>query len=236
MKVCSKCKNEKPTTDFGHRAVARDGLNSWCKSCQAHASRARTARLSPEERAAKWKAEYARDPESKRELAKEWNRAHPGLVRERNRCARMTRRTTEWAQGFVLSISHRAKRYGLEFDLTIEFLEQLFAKQHGLCHWLGIPMLPSVENRDPRRPSVDRLDNSRGYTQDNVVLTCMFANLGRSAATVQQMRTFVASLRETMQPAAPEGPLGRSYPPCAAESSHPVGCADWSLAARGCPP
>lgn len=32
-KCCSKCKKEKPLTDFYKRKAAKDGVNSWCKEC-----------------------------------------------------------------------------------------------------------------------------------------------------------------------------------------------------------
>jgi len=33
MKVCSKCKKEKPYGEFGKRKIASDGLQSWCRCC-----------------------------------------------------------------------------------------------------------------------------------------------------------------------------------------------------------
>ena len=85
-------------------------------------------------------------------------------------------------------------RYRAKYDLDAEYVRELFAAQRGLCHWLGIPIVPSVGFRDPRRPSLDRLDNSIGYVRGNVVLSTMFANMGRSAADADTFRTFVAEL------------------------------------------
>ena len=33
MKICSKCKVEKSDSDFNKRKRSKDGLNSYCKSC-----------------------------------------------------------------------------------------------------------------------------------------------------------------------------------------------------------
>jgi hypothetical protein len=33
VKTCSRCRDAKPVTEFGKRAAARDGLQSWCKPC-----------------------------------------------------------------------------------------------------------------------------------------------------------------------------------------------------------
>lgn len=33
MKICSKCKEEKPLSDFTKNKFCTDGLNPWCKTC-----------------------------------------------------------------------------------------------------------------------------------------------------------------------------------------------------------
>ena len=35
LKKCSKCKENKPASDFGLNNTATDGYQSWCKSCDA---------------------------------------------------------------------------------------------------------------------------------------------------------------------------------------------------------
>lgn len=42
-----------------------------------------------------------------------------------------------------------------------------------------------------RKPSLDRLDNSKGYEIGNVVLTTVFANTGRRDSTIKEMKEFV---------------------------------------------
>jgi hypothetical protein len=56
-------------------------------------------------------------------------------------------------------------------------------EQKVLCYWLDIEMsLPDLAiSRSPFAPSVDRLDSSRGYHKDNIVLCTRFANIGRGA-------------------------------------------------------
>lgn len=78
------------------------------------------------------------------------------------------------------------------------FIESLFEKQSGLCHWFGVPLVPCASRRDPQHPSLDRLDPSKGYTRDNVVLTCLAANAGRSDNTTERFLAFVTTLRSSL--------------------------------------
>ena len=70
-----------------------------------------------------------------------------------------------------------------KITITIEDLKDLWRAQSGNCFWLNIPM--SLKDlfisHSPFAPSVDRLDNDRGYHRDNIVLATRFANKGRGA-------------------------------------------------------
>lgn len=70
-----------------------------------------------------------------------------------------------------------------EIDITIDDLKEQWNKQKGKCYWLNIDMRLEdlAVTRSPFAPSVDRIDSSRGYHKDNIVLTTRFANLGRGA-------------------------------------------------------
>ena len=70
-----------------------------------------------------------------------------------------------------------------DLDITPEDLKEQWDKQGGKCYWLNIDMslVDLLVSRSPFAPSVDRIDSSRGYHKDNIVLTTRFANLGRGA-------------------------------------------------------
>lgn len=59
-----------------------------------------------------------------------------------------------------------AKAKGLEYDLTLEFMRDLWAKQEGLCALSGRPLGNIGDGYDS--PSIDRIDNSKGYLKNNV--------------------------------------------------------------------
>lgn len=95
--------------------------------------------------------------------------------------AGMRTHTNPKKSGRIRIGNQSTKRY--EITITENDLHELWENQNGLCHWLGIKM--SLEDlfvtRSPFAPSVDRLDNTKGYHKDNIVLCTRFANLGRGA-------------------------------------------------------
>lgn len=81
----------------------------------------------------------------------------------------------------LFEAKRRAAKAGLPFDLTLEFLNGLQVAQNNSCALTGIPFAPSKGGRNnPYVLSLDRIDSSRGYTQDNVrlVIFAMNAALG----------------------------------------------------------
>ena len=71
----------------------------------------------------------------------------------------------------------------LDIDIDHIYLEQTFWKQDGKCYWFGNPIDPQniFIARHPLAPSVDRLDDSKGYVKGNVVITTRFTNFGRNS-------------------------------------------------------
>lgn len=110
---------------------------------------------------------------------------------------KLQRQSLDWAVKLLRSSRSSARQTNREHTLTVDDIRALHIQQRGLCYWLGIPLGDeSLPNRHPLKPSLDRLDCSRGYTPDNVVLTTTFANLGRTDNSPEIMRQLVASLRE----------------------------------------
>ncbi len=153
----------------------KDGHRLWCKACCA----------------AEKREERLLDRDYVKARARNWT------ARNRERVALLHRtntRVVSWPTDLENRYRSVAKKKGLEFNLDATFLETLFEKQSRCCYWLGLKLEPSIEVRNPLQPSVDRLDCSKGYTRDNVVLACQFANMGRSAMTAERFQAFVLSL------------------------------------------
>ncbi len=85
-------------------------------------------------------------------------------------------------------------------DITWEDLETQFNKQNGKCYWFGIDIdlneifIPySIQ-----APSVDRINDSIGYTKDNIVITTRFVNLGRGNYSKEKFTEFIKKLKKTL--------------------------------------
>lgn len=80
----------------------------------------------------------------------------------------------EISQAMWQSIVFRSKGRGknkvpMDFDITIEFVWDLFLKQNRKCALTGVPIKFSARIRDrDRTASLDRIDSNGGYTKDNV--------------------------------------------------------------------
>lgn len=189
-KICRKCGNLKDIEEFGRHSRSKDGRRSQCKDCVVLASRAWRGK-NPERSEQNAKASYEKNKAARIASAKKWALANP---EKRKESIKKTKYVTRWHIRLANQCSRRAKKKGLLCTVTANSLLALFERQGGRCHWLGIPMR-LVPTHDPSRVSVDRLNNELGYTEDNVVLSCQFANLGRWCATVSTFSKFLEDLR-----------------------------------------
>lgn len=73
-----------------------------------------------------------------------------------------------------------------EFNLTIEDGWELFQKQNGKCFYTGDDLILGVRNsKGGITASLDRLDNTKGYTKDNVVWCRKDVNIMKMAKTYE---------------------------------------------------
>ena len=95
----------------------------------------------------------------------------------------------------ILRVRARARKHGLEFGLTLEYLQTLQVSTH--CPVLGIPLKwgTSETKNDPGIISLDRIDSSKGYVEGNVQFMSLRANLLKSNATIEELQKVVDFLR-----------------------------------------
>lgn len=88
----------------------------------------------------------------------------------------------------------RCKKSGREFTIVVE---DIVIPSH--CPILGIPLVCKTgrSGGDPNSPSLDRIDSTKGYTPDNIVVVSHLANMMKSSATPEQLIKFAEWVLDT---------------------------------------
>ena len=81
---------------------------------------------------------------------------------------------------------------GLPVDITVDDLIEKNQKQKGMCFYTGNKMTSSSEMRgrgkwDYDSVSIDRIIPIKGYTKDNIVLCCFWANTAKLDLTYNEL-------------------------------------------------
>lgn len=139
MKVCTRCKIEKPKAEFNRSAGKKDGLYSHCKLCKSETARI-YREANPEKVLAllsKWRSEnrerisdygrewYASDPERKVIYAREWRKINPGYSKEY--------REANPEKIAANDRKRRALKSGAEGSHTTADVNAIFDGQRGKC-------------------------------------------------------------------------------------------------------
>lgn len=85
----------------------------------------------------------------------------------------------------------RAKRKGLEFSITEEDIDIPM-----ICPVLGIPLKKNkTSGFHNNSPSLDRIDNNRGYVPGNVRVISNRANMLKCDATIEELEKVLEDMR-----------------------------------------
>lgn len=126
------------------------------------------------------------------------NTANHGLSYRCRACQAVVNRERRLARPFenaVAQARYRAKRADVPFDLTEDYLEDIWT---GYCPVFGTRFkLPGSAARTPQTPSLDRLVPDRGYVRGNVVWISDLANRIKQEATSDEIQTVATWLRQT---------------------------------------
>jgi hypothetical protein len=104
-----------------------------------------------------------------------------------------TKRAANPLKYLVQQAGSRARRLGLDFDLTEADLTL-----PATCPVFGIPLVVGAGRKHDGSPSLDRVDNSRGYTKDNTVVVSFRANRAKNDLSLAELQTLVR-FYETLQ-------------------------------------
>jgi hypothetical protein len=116
------------------------------------------------------------------------------LSEERKEVRRMQARKSQSNRPKEIMISHaksRATKKGLDFNITIDDIE--IPK---VCPVLGIPLVKGNGKRNDNSPSLDRIDNSKGYVKGNVMVISHRANLIKNSASIHEIELILEYMRK----------------------------------------
>ena len=138
------------------------------------------------------KAYYLANIEKQKQRKKEWYKSKklsdPSWFKERG---------DHWRKSNPLSIlvitaKSRAKRKGLDFDISIEDLTM-----PDQCPVLKIPLIVSDTGRhNNNSPSLDRIDPTKGYIKGNVRVISYRANMLKNNMSVEEARLILEDLNK----------------------------------------
>jgi hypothetical protein len=95
----------------------------------------------------------------------------------------------------------------MEFDRRI--IDTLMSKPLDKCGCCGVRLNYSTGTiRDHTTPTIDRIDNTKGYIPTNVCLICWGCNSGKADLTIKDIRMFSEYIkRNTPKPVDNQLPL-----------------------------
>ena len=170
-KPCSRCKRLLPIKEFWKKSSVPSGLYSSCKKCMA----VNYQKPKVKERCRKWAKEYRQRPEVK-ERIKEYEKVYKRSSK-RKQWLKKYRKTYQRKN----TISHKYYGYkysaikrNIKFSLTKETFKTFWQKP---CSYCG----NKIETI-----GLDRVDNNRGYTINNIIPCCKYCNFMRGNLPQEQ--------------------------------------------------
>lgn len=170
-KLCVRCKTLKLIEDFTKKKNGK--LSSWCKKCY---------NLYYKEKG--YGEIYRKKPEYKSKSAirmREYRKTRCNQEYEKNYRQIYHGSFNGTVTKLLCSARDRAKKDKLPIDIDREWIKMHLTPMK--CEATGVDL--TLEIRDdvmhsPFRPSIDRKDNSKGYTKTNCQIVCVIYNKAKS--------------------------------------------------------
>jgi len=99
-----------------------------------------------------------------------------------------------WAIYVTSSVKLRAKRRGREYNLSKEYVFGLITDERPV---FKVPLNYNYAEKKEgiNTPSIDRIDPSKGYVEGNIIIISQRANMIKSNASWQELKTIAEWLR-----------------------------------------
>lgn len=203
MKTCAMCNKELNYSSFTKNKCNSDGLNTRCRDCSGRVwKERRDAIASPDKIARRLRViELRNNGEQECSDCKEVKKIFEfrpkrhvcrKCLNEKTRQYRIPKHSelrmkskiiyySDPVNSLYIGARSRAKKGKREFNLSIEYLRKLWDTNKGCCSISQIPFDFNNEKskfgKSPYRPSLDRIDNAKGYIEGNVRFILWALNL-----------------------------------------------------------
>lgn len=92
---------------------------------------------------------------------------------------------------------HSAKLRNLEYGLDFDIILSLYNSQQGKCYYTGLDLKDySIGDKDS--PSIDRIDSTKGYTKDNVIICKTWANIMKMETDLETFKERISIIYNHM--------------------------------------
>jgi len=201
MKTCSKCQEIKPLSEFHKNKTKKDGLNSFCKSCQKAYDKAYNLANSVHLKIIR-KAYYKANSEKMKAAAKANQLANSEKIKIRRKAfykkhaEKCKKRAREYRKAHLeQSKLHDRKRKAFRCGVKHKpyATNYVFERDGWICQLCGRKINKRLKYPNPRSGSIDHIvPLSRGGNDSpvNVQATHLRCNLGKNATNKGQLRLF----------------------------------------------
>lgn len=193
-KCCSTCKDIKCICLFSRNKVTKDGFTNVCKACASIYRRRKEERYRNKNRATKFI--YVDGHTKKCSSCKQILPvvsfytsviSRDGLNKICKSCGKKS--SNKWKREnlekyLLKSARNGAKKRGIEFRITEKDIII-----PDVCPVFGFPL--TLDGKRSTSPSIDRIDNTKGYIPGNVVVVSIKANHVKSDCTLDELKRMV---------------------------------------------
>lgn len=183
-KRCPQCRIVKPLSEFYSGEKYDGGYSAYCKSCYVSLNQKNRNKQRDNKTA---RAAYARNPDKFKAISKR----NIEKMRSENPAKY---RAKKFFDG-------KLERGEIAPDVTREYIEKLF-RETTHCQCCGRELCLAFNERCERSyhanylsPSIDRVDNNKGYVRSNMAIICWECNHRKTDLTLEDLEMFISYIK-----------------------------------------
>jgi len=148
------------------------------------------------DRISAYNKERLKDPNYKEKQRKRWRKWRKANPRKRN--PEMEKKSKQssprrFMSDMMAHIRRQSRKKNIPFDLDLDYLEDLWSKQHGRCLLTGVEMVHTSSNLYGVR--IDAIDKEAGYIKGNIQLICDGVKRMKKDMNNNDVKSFIAEIK-----------------------------------------